>query len=133
MGSVPCGRLVCRIPESCRAEAGEWSGLPEAKALYAYNVSDWSVTRRLALSKDLSQPTIMPFPNSRDVAWESLDVRRVLMIAFGQTECSINGTGILKTDHSILMHGNDRLQAGRRWLQIGSPFVPGKGFSLCLE
>jgi hypothetical protein len=49
------------MPQARRAETGEWSALTEAKALYTDNVSDWSVTRRLALSKDLSQHCVSWF------------------------------------------------------------------------
>ncbi len=93
------------------AEAAEWSALTEAKVLYTDNVSELSATRRLALSEDPSQPTIVPLKNPQDVVWEpSLDVRRVSETAFGPTEFSMKATGFIFTDHSIFNHGNYRLQ-----------------------
>lgn len=59
IGSVPTGALFIGTQQACCAETGEWSALNEAKALYPDNVSDWFITRRPALLKDLSQPTII--------------------------------------------------------------------------
>lgn len=105
------GCLCVAIPDAFLVEAGEWSALTEAKVLYTDNVSELSATRRLALSEDPSQPTIVPLKNPQDVVWEpSLDVRRVSETAFGPTEFSMKATGFIYADHSIFNHGNYRLQ-----------------------
>lgn len=105
------GWLVAGISPTFHAQAGEWSASTEAKVLYTDNVSELSATRRMALSEDPSQPTIVPLKNPRDVVWEpSLDVRRVSETAFGPTEFSMKAAGFIYTDHSIFNHGNYRLQ-----------------------
>ena len=40
--------------------AAEWSAITEAKVLYTDNVFEFSAARRLRLSEDLSQPTVVP-------------------------------------------------------------------------
>ncbi len=93
------------------ARAGDWSAITEARVLYTDNVSELSATRRLALSEDPSQPTIVPLKNPQDVVWEpSIDVRHKSDTRVGPTEVSVKAAGFIYTDHSIFNHGNYRLQ-----------------------
>ncbi|MFO0732462.1 MAG: hypothetical protein U0231_04855 [Nitrospiraceae bacterium] len=91
--------------------AGEWSAVTEARVLYTDNVSELSATRRLALSEDPSQPTIVPLKKPQDVVWEPfLDLRHRSSNPLGSNEVSLKAAGFIYTDHTIFNHGNYRVQ-----------------------
>lgn len=46
--------------------AAEWSAITEAKVLYTDNAFEFSAARRLRLSEDPSQPTIVPLTQPSD-------------------------------------------------------------------
>ena len=93
------------------AAAAEWSATAETKALYTSNVFQFSATRRLALSEDPSQPTIVRTNEPSDVVWDpSIDVRQTSSNRFGNVEVSAKAHGFLYTDHSIFNHGDYRFQ-----------------------
>jgi hypothetical protein len=100
------------LPSRARAAAEtEWSARAEAKMLYTTNVFQFSATRRLALSEDPSQPTIVPTDRPSDVVWDpSIEVRRASANRFGDMDISAKAHGYLYTDHSIFNHGDYRIQ-----------------------
>lgn len=92
-------------------QAGEWSAIAEQKVLYTNNVLQFSSARRLSLSEDPSQPTIVQADKPSDVVWDpSVDVRRTSSNRFGDMEVSVKAHGFIYTDHSIFNHGNYRIQ-----------------------
>ena len=114
-------RLVARLflilsAGSClgisRSAGAEWSALTEAKVLYTDNVFEFSSTRRLSLSEDPSQSTIVPVKKPSDLVWEpSIDLRRRSRpTALGDTELSIKAQGFIFTDNQVFNHGNYRIQ-----------------------
>ena len=92
--------------------AADWSAIAEAKVLYTDNVFELSSARRLSLSEDPSQPTIVPVQKPSDVVWEpSLDVRHTSHLThLGQTEVSLKAHGFIFTDNPLFNHGNYRIQ-----------------------
>ncbi len=103
------GLLGFALPRE--SQAGEWSAVTEAKVLYTDNVSELSATRRLALSEDPSQPTIVPLKKPQDVVWEpSVDLRHRSSNLLGSNEVSLKAAGFIYTDHTIFNHGNYRVQ-----------------------
>ena len=92
--------------------AADWSATAEAKVLYTDNVFELSSSRRLSLSEDPSQPTIVPVKKPSDIVWEpSLDVRHTSHPThLGQTEVSLKAHGFIFTDNPIFNHGNYRIQ-----------------------
>ena len=93
------------------AAASEWSATAETKALYTTNIFQFSASRRLALSQDPSQPTVVSLNQPSDVVWTPIiDVRRTSPSRFGETEISVRAEGYLFTDHSIFNHGDYRVQ-----------------------
>jgi hypothetical protein len=92
--------------------AADWSATAEAKVLYTDNVFELSSARRLSLSEDPSQPTLVPVKKPSDVVWEpSLDVRHTSNPThLGQTEVSVKAHGFIFTDNPIFNHGNYRIQ-----------------------
>ncbi len=100
--------LFC-LPDHSRAD---WSATTDAKVLYTDNVFELSSSRRLALTEDPSQPTIVPVKKPSDVVWEpSIDVRHASHpTALGPTEVSVKAQGFVFTDNPIFNHGNYRIQ-----------------------
>ena len=91
----------------CEAMAG-WSAMAETKVLYTDNVFEHSSARRLTVSEDPSQPSIVSVKKPSDVVWEpSLDVRHTSSPTnLGSTEVSFKAQGFIFTDNPILNHGN---------------------------
>lgn len=92
--------------------AADWSAIAEAKALYTDNVFELSSARRLSLSEDPSQPSVVPVNKPSDIVWEpSLDVRHTSHPTnLGPTEVSLKVHGFIFTDNPIFNHGNYRIQ-----------------------
>jgi hypothetical protein len=93
----------------------EWSAITEAKVLYTDNVFEFSAARRLRLSEDPSQPTVVPLNRPSDTVWEpSIDVRRTSSSSLGQTEISFKAHGFIFTDNPIFNHGDYRIQVNQQ-------------------
>lgn len=97
------------------AKAAEWSAITEAKVLYTDNVFEFSSARRLRLSEDPSQPSIVSLNQPSDTVWEpSIDVRRTSSSSFGQTEISVKAHGFIFTNNPIFNHGDYRIQVNQQ-------------------
>jgi hypothetical protein len=49
---------------------GEWAMTAEQRTSYTSDAFQFSSARRLALSEDPSQPTVVPLDKPEDVVWE---------------------------------------------------------------
>lgn len=103
--------LSAQFSSTCEAMA-DWSAFTETKVLYTDNVFEHSSARRLTVSEDPSQPSIVSVKKPSDVVWEpSLDVRHASTPTnLGQTEVSFKAQGFIFTDNPIFNHGNYRIQ-----------------------
>ncbi|MCE9534874.1 MAG: hypothetical protein K8R65_00490 [Nitrospirae bacterium] len=92
--------------------AADWSAIAEAKVLFTDNVFELSSARRLSLSEDPSQPTIVPVKKPSDIVWEpSVDLRHTSNPTnLGPTEFSLKAHGSIFTDNPLFNHGNYRIQ-----------------------
>jgi len=109
MGVVVLALLSLLLPAP--VVAADWSAIAESKAVYTNDVFQFSSARRLALSEDPSQPTVVPVSKPQDVVWEpSIEAIRSSTSSLGPTELAFKAHGSLYTDHSIFNHGNYRLQ-----------------------
>jgi len=98
------------------AAQAEWSAIAEQKTSYTSDAFQFSSARRLALSEDPSQPTVVPLGKPEDVIWEpSLEAIRSSSNSLGQNELSVKAHGYIYTDKSIFNHGEYRIQ-DRQWL-----------------
>jgi hypothetical protein len=93
------------------ASLAEWSAITDAKVFYTDNVFELSAARRLALSEDPSQPSIVPTNQPSDVVWQpSIDTRHRSTSSLGLTDLSFKAQGFLFTNNPIFDHGDYRLQ-----------------------
>jgi hypothetical protein len=100
------------------AEAADWSAIAASKVSYTDDVFQFSAVRRLRLSEDPSQPTVVPVDKKPDVVWDpSMQVIRSTSSSWGPSEVSFKAHGFIYTNNSIFNHGNYRLQ----WKQALSP------------
>ncbi len=108
-GGVVAGLLACGVSG---AYAAEWSADVGNKTVYTDNVFEFSAARRLALSEDPSQPTIVPVNRPSDVVWEPfVDVTRTFDHGGSKTEVSAKAQGFLFTNNAVFNHGMYRVQA----------------------
>ncbi|HZN45757.1 MAG TPA: hypothetical protein VFB56_10515 [Nitrospiraceae bacterium] len=93
------------------ASLADWSAIADANVLYTDNVFELSAARRLSLSEDPSQPSIVPTNRPSDVVWQpSIDLRHRSASRFGLTELSVKAQGFIFTNNPIFNHGDYRLQ-----------------------
>jgi hypothetical protein len=103
-------------PVICSPARAEWSAIAEQRTSYTTDAFQFSSARRLALSEDPSQPTVVPLEKPEDVIWEpAVEVIRSGLNGFGRNELSVKGHGYIYTDKSIFNHGEFRIQ-DRQWL-----------------
>lgn len=103
------------VPAVVGAE-GEWSSVVGARVSYTTDVFQFSSARRLALSEDPSQPTMVGLGNPEDVIWEpSVELTRALSNRLGRNEISVKGHGFIYTNNPIFNHGDYRIQT-RQWV-----------------
>ena len=89
----------------------EWSAVAEQKTSYTTDALQFSSARRLALSEDPSQPTVVPVEKPEDVIWEpSLEIIRGSFNALGKNELSIKARGAIYTINPVFDHGDYRVQ-----------------------
>ncbi len=94
------------------AHAGEWSAVVGNKTVYTDNVFEFSAARRLTLSEDPSQPTVVPVNRPSDVVWEPyVELNRSFDHGRSKTEISAKAQGFLFTNNSAFNHGMYRIQA----------------------
>ncbi|CAI4033927.1 hypothetical protein DNFV4_04369 [Nitrospira tepida] len=114
------GRLITLVlvldailPPMARAE---WSLNAGQKVSYTTDAFQFSASRRLALSEDPTQPTIVPLEKPQDVVWEPMvEAVRTSSNRWGANELSMKAVGFIFTDKPIFNHGEYRIQ-GRQWL-----------------
>lgn len=93
------------------ASLAEWSAVADANVFYTDNVFELSAARRLALTEDPSQPSIVPTNRPSDVVWQpSVDLRHRSTSGIGLTDLSFKAQGFLFTNNPIFDHGDYRLQ-----------------------
>lgn len=93
----------------------EWSAVAQQKTSYTTDAFQFSSARRLSLSEDPSQPTVVPTEKSPDVIWEpSIEVLRSSFTSLGKNELSFKSHGTIYTNNPIFDHGDYRVQ-DRQW------------------
>jgi hypothetical protein len=113
------GRLILLLlavddarPALIRAE---WSLNAGQKVSYTTNVFQFSASRRLALSEDPTQPTIVPLDKPQDVVWEPMvEAVRASSTRLGANELSLKAVGFIFTDKSIFNNGEYHIQDRQR-------------------
>jgi hypothetical protein len=101
------------LPSIARAE---WSLNAGQKVSYTTDAFQFSSSRRLALSEDPTQPTIVPLDKPQDVVWEPMvEAVRTSSNRWGINELSVKAIGFIFTDKPIFNHGEYRIQ-DRQWL-----------------
>ncbi|MFO0775538.1 MAG: hypothetical protein U0172_12815 [Nitrospiraceae bacterium] len=94
------------------AFASDWSVHVGNKTVYTDNVFEFSAARRLALSEDPSQPSLVGLTRPSDFVWEPYaDVTKTFTVGGSRTDISAKAQGFLFTDNSSFNHGMYRLQA----------------------
>ena len=121
--SDTCGRSILLVGAVAlvswavsRPARAEWSTIAEQRTSYTTDAFQFSSARRLALSEDPSQPTVVPLDKPEDVIWEpAVEVIRSDSNHLGLNEFSFKAHGYLYTDKPIFNHGEFRIQ-DRQWL-----------------
>jgi opacity protein-like surface antigen len=104
------------LAEAGGAAQAEWSASVEQRTSYTTDAFQFSSARRLALSEDPSQPTVVPVEKPDDVIWEpALEVIRGSSNSLGKNELSFKARGAIYTNNPIFDHGDYRIQ-DRQWL-----------------
>ncbi len=92
----------------------EWSAIAEQKASYTTDAFQFSSARRLRLTEDPSQPTVVSTDKPQDVIWEpALEVIHSTTTSHGTNELSVKAQGAIFTNNPIFNHGDYRIQD--RW------------------
>lgn len=90
----------------------DWSAVVGNQTGYTDNVFEFSATRRLSLSEDPSQPTVVSVGRPSDVVWEPFaEVIRSFDHGSSRTDVSVKAQGFLYTTHTDFNHGTYYLQA----------------------
>lgn len=96
--------------------AAAWKVDVGTKTVYTDNVFEFSAARRLALSEDPSQPSIVGVDRPSDLVWEPfVDLTRSFSHGYGTTDVSVKAQGFLFTNNAGFNHGMYRIQA-RHWV-----------------
>lgn len=89
----------------------EWSLNAGQKVSYTTDAFQFSSSRRLALSEDPTQPTIVPLEKPQDVIWEPMvEAVRTSSNRLGANELSFKARGFIFTDKPIFNNGEYRIQ-----------------------
>ncbi|MGZ8422851.1 MAG: hypothetical protein ACXW34_08200 [Nitrospira sp.] len=89
----------------------EWSAIAEQKTSYTTDAFQFSSARRLRLSEDPSQPTVVSTDKPQDVIWEpALEVIQSTNTPLGRNELSVKARGAIFTNNPIFDHGDYRIQ-----------------------
>jgi hypothetical protein len=103
--------VVFAVAEAPVRSHAEWAAIAEEKTSYTTDVFQFSSARRLALTEDPSQPTIVPLNKQEDVIWEpSVEVIQSSSNSLGRNDLSIKAHGYIYTNNPIFNHGEYRLQ-----------------------
>ncbi|MGD9727208.1 MAG: hypothetical protein AB7V39_12560, partial [Nitrospiraceae bacterium] len=83
---------------ACPRARAEWVAIAQQRVSYTTDAFQFSSARRLALSEDPSQPTVVPLDKPEDVIWEPLvEVIRSGSNGFGRNDLSIKAHGFIFT------------------------------------
>lgn len=89
----------------------EWSAVAEQKTSYTTDAFQFSSARRLRLTEDPSQPTVVSTEKPADVIWEpALEVIQSTPMAQGKNELSVKAQGAIFTNNPIFNHADYRIQ-----------------------
>lgn len=89
----------------------EWSAVAEQKTSYTTDAFQFSSARRLRLTEDPSQPTVVSAEKPEDVIWEpALEVMHSTPMAQGKNELSVKAQGAVYTNNPIFNHADYRIQ-----------------------
>ncbi len=89
----------------------EWSAVAEQKTSYTTDAFQFSAARRLRLTEDPSQPTVVSTEKPSDVIWEpALEVIHSTPTAQGKNELSIKAQGAIFTNNPVFNHADYRIQ-----------------------
>lgn len=85
-----------------RPAHAEWSAVAEQKTSYTSDAFQFSSARRLRLTEDPSQPTVVSSEKPEDVIWEpALEVVHSTPTAQGKNELSVKAQGAIYTNNPI--------------------------------
>ncbi len=94
-----------------RPAQAEWSAVAEQKTSYTTDAFQFSSARRLRLTEDPSQPTVVSADKPEDVIWEpALEVMHSTPTAQGKNELSVKAQGAIYTNNPIFNHADYRIQ-----------------------
>ena len=103
--------VVFAVAEAPVRSHAEWAAIAEEKTSYTTDAFQFSSARRLALTEDPSQPTVVPLDKQEDVIWEpSVEVIQSSSNSLGRNDLSIKAHGYIYTNNPIFNHGDYRLQ-----------------------
>lgn len=103
--------VIFAVAEAPVRSHAEWSAIAEEKTSYTTDAFQFSSARRLALTEDPSQPTVVPLNKQEDVIWEpSVEVIQSSSNSLGRNDLSIKAHGYIYTNNAIFNHGDYRIQ-----------------------
>jgi hypothetical protein len=101
--------LVMLTPD--RTAQAEWSAIAEQKTSYTTDAFQFSSARRLRLTEDPSQPTVVSADKPQDVIWEpALEVIHSTPTIQGKNEFSVKAQGAIYTNNPVFNHSDFRIQ-----------------------
>jgi hypothetical protein len=113
---VGCLWGLVGLPSLSAATESDWAAVTAAKLSYTSDVFEFSAARRLAISDDPSQPTVVPLGTRDDWIWEpSVELLRRFSTALGRNEVAVKAHGFIYTNNPIFNHGDYRIQT-TQWL-----------------
>lgn len=94
-----------------RTAHAEWSAVADQKTSYTTDAFQFSAARRLRLTEDPSQPTVVSADKPQDVIWEpALEVIHSTLTMQGKNELSVKAQGAIYTNNPIFNHSDFRIQ-----------------------
>lgn len=110
-------RTLCSLGAGCLLGTwdgparAEWSAIAEQKTSYTTDAFQFSSARRLRLTEDPSQPTVVSADKPEDVIWEpALEVVHAAHTTQGKNEFSVKAQGAIYTNNPIFNHADYRIQ-----------------------
>src|SRR5688572_21460940 len=87
------GLVLCAIATNiflAGSAQAEWSTIISERTSYTTDAFQFSAARRLRLSEDPSQPTVVPLNKPEDVIWEpAVEAIHSSPVTFGKNELSV--------------------------------------------
>ena len=103
--------IVFAVVEAPVLSHAEWAAIAEERTSYTTDAFQFSSARRLALSEDPSQPTVVPLDKREDVIWEpSVELIQSSSNSLGSNDLSFKAHGYIYTNNPIFNHGDYRIQ-----------------------